>query len=81
MATVSDTKSMNDANDRDPYNNNSYGTLVDQGYVEVELPILDVRDFNDRVIREYEDGTGDKQLPAEMAVARSVVPAGTATLR
>ena len=52
MASVQDSNSgMNDANDRDPYNNNSYGTLVDDGYISVDLSILDVNDFNDRVIR------------------------------
>jgi ferredoxin len=81
MATVSDSKSMNDANDRDPLNNNSYGTLVDDGYKQVKLPVLDVNDFNERIIRAYEDGTAEKQLPADLSVARSLVPAGTATLR
>ena len=80
MATVN-PPSMNEANDRDPHNNNSYGTLVDQPYVDVELPVLDVRDFNDRIIRGYEEGTGDKTLPADESVARSIIPAGTATLR
>ena len=37
--------SMNEANERDPYNNNRYGTLVDCGYKLVTLPILDVRRF------------------------------------
>ena len=81
MATAPDTKSMNDANDRDPYNNNSYGTLVDDAYKDIKLPVLDVKDFNDRIIRGYEDGTAEKQLPADLTVARSLVPAGTATLR
>ncbi len=81
MATVSDDKSMNDANDRDPFNNNSYGTLVDDGYKRVSLPVLDVTDFNERIIRAYEEGTAEKQLPADLSVARSLVPAGTATLR
>ena len=35
-------RSMNEANERDPYNNNCYGTLVDRPYVEVKLPVLDV---------------------------------------
>ena len=48
--------SMNEASDRDPYNNNSYGTLVDSGYKRVTLPMLDVDDFNNRTIRAYEDG-------------------------
>ena len=76
-----DIRSMNEANDRDPHNNNSYGTLVDRPYVQVDLPILDVNDFNERIIRGYEDGTGEKGLPADLSVARSIVPAGTATLR
>jgi len=81
MATVTENQSMNDANDRDPFNNNSYGTLVDDGYKMVKLPVLDVTDFNERIIRGYEDGTAEKELPADLSVARSIVPAGTATLR
>lgn len=91
MATA-EKPSMNDANDRDPHNNNSYGTLVDKGYKEVELPVLDipscgatpvldVTDFNDRIIRGYEAGGAEKSLDADMSVARSLIPAGTATLR
>ena len=45
--------SINEANERDPYNNNSYGTLVDQKYKLVNLPVLDVNDFNERIIRGY----------------------------
>jgi pyruvate/2-oxoacid:ferredoxin oxidoreductase beta subunit/NAD-dependent dihydropyrimidine dehydrogenase PreA subunit len=73
--------SMNDASPRDPHNNNSYGTLVDRGYIDVKLPVLDVHDFNERIVRGYEAGTGEKELPADLSVARSLVPAGTATLR
>ena len=51
MATAELPRSMNDANERDPYNNNCYGTLVDGPYLQVTLPVLDVHDFNDRVIR------------------------------
>ena len=81
MATIPDRPSMNEANDRDPHNNNSYGTLTDRDYLTVNLPVIDVDDFNERVIRGYEDGSGDKQLPADVSVARSLVPAGTAVLR
>jgi len=81
MATDAKSTSMNEANERDPYNNNSYGTLVDDGYKQVKLPILDVNDFNDRIIRSYEDGNAEKALPADLTVARSLIPAGTATLR
>ena len=71
MATADLPRSMNEANDHDPYNNNCYGTLVDRPYLEVKLPVLDVHDFNDRVIRGYEEGHGEKDLPADLAVASS----------
>ncbi len=73
--------SMNEANERDPFNNNSYGTLFDAGYKKVSLPVLDVEDFNERIIRGYEEGWGERDLPADLSVARSLIPAGTATLR
>src|SRR3954464_5935055 len=81
--TAAPTKlpSLNEANERDPYNNNSYGTIVDSGYKLVSLPVLDVNDFNERIIRGYEEGYAEKQLPADLSLARSLVPAGTATLR
>jgi pyruvate/2-oxoacid:ferredoxin oxidoreductase beta subunit/NAD-dependent dihydropyrimidine dehydrogenase PreA subunit len=82
MSSVTEkTTSMNEANERDPFNNNSYGTLVDTPYKYVSLPVLDVNDFNERIIRGYEEGTGEKELPADLSVARSLIPAGTATLR
>ncbi len=74
-------KSMNEASAKDPFNNNCYGTLVDQGYKMISLPVLDVADFNERIIRGYEEGYGEKDLPADLTVARSLIPAGTATLR
>ena len=76
MATVPDTQSMNAASDRDPFNNNSYGTLVDSGYKRVSLPILDVDDFNERVVRAYEDGSAEKHLPADIHLV--IAPKGTA---
>ena len=81
MATAEKPGSMNEANEQDPFNNNSYGTLVDSGYVPVELPVLDVKDFNERIIRGYEEGDAEKSLPADLSVSRSLIPAGTATLR
>src|SRR5213080_4681297 len=82
IATNGATKpTMNEAHERDPFNNNSYGTLVDSGYKLVSLPVLDVNDFNERIIRGYEEGWGERDLPADLSTARSLVPAGTATLR
>src|SRR5437660_12581137 len=73
--------SMNEASEQDPFNINSYGTLVDHPYKMINLPVLDVNDFNERIIRGYEEGWGETGLPADLSVARSLVPAGTATLR
>src|SRR4051812_29405405 len=80
-ASATKPPSMNEASDHDPFNNNSYGTIVDGKYKLVHLPVLDVTDFNERIIRGYEEGTGEDELPADLSVARSLVPAGTATLR
>ncbi|MBT4866102.1 MAG: thiamine pyrophosphate-binding protein [Planctomycetaceae bacterium] len=81
MSTAETPASMNEAGDHDPFNNNSFGTLVDDGYKQVSLPILDVNDFNDRIIHSYENGTAEKGLPADLSLARSLIPAGTAALR
>jgi pyruvate/2-oxoacid:ferredoxin oxidoreductase beta subunit/NAD-dependent dihydropyrimidine dehydrogenase PreA subunit len=80
-ATAVRPPSMNEASDKDPFNNNCYGTIVDAPYKLVSLPVLDVTDFNERIIRGYEEGYGEKDLPADLSVARSLVPAGTASLR
>src|SRR5436305_6751501 len=81
MTTTEKPPSMNAASDKDPFNNNCYGTCVDSPYKLVSLPVLDVADFNERIIRGYEEGYGEKDLPADLSVARSLVPAGTASLR
>src|SRR6476469_8646976 len=81
IASAEKPPSMNAASDKDPFNNNCYGTLLDSPYKQVKLEILDVNDFNERIIRGYEEGYGEKDLPADLSVARSLVPAGTAALR
>src|SRR5919197_383103 len=73
--------SLNEATDKDPFNNNCYGTTVDRAYKMVSLPVLDVEDFNERIVRGYEEGYGETELPADLSVARSLIPAGTASLR
>ena len=80
-ATLLNAPSMNAASEKDPFNNNCYGTLVDRPYKAVSLPVLDVMDFNERIIRGYEEGYGENELPADLSVARSLIPAGTASLR
>ena len=55
--------SMNEANERDPFNNNSYGTLVDSRLQARQPAVLDVNDFNERIIRGYEEGCGERICP------------------
>ncbi|MBL7014331.1 MAG: thiamine pyrophosphate-binding protein [Candidatus Marinimicrobia bacterium] len=43
--------------------------------------ILDVQDFNERIVGAYNNGTADDGLPADATTARSLIPAGTAGLR
>lgn len=81
MTTATSKPSMNCATEIDPFNNTCYGSIVDTDYKVISLPVLDVRDFNERVIRGYEEGWGERDLPADIGVARSLVPAGTANLR
>ena len=81
MSTDQSLPSLNEASDGDPFNTNSNGTIVDSGYKQASLPVLDIIDFNERILRGYEDGTAEKSLPADLSLARSLVPAGTATLR
>ena len=69
IATPSAGPSMNEATEKDPFNNNCYGTLVDRPYKMVHLPVLDVTDFNERIIRGYEEGYGEQQLPADLSLA------------
>jgi pyruvate ferredoxin oxidoreductase beta subunit len=40
-----------------------------------------VDDFNTDVMSGYRSGLGDRQLPADLAVARSIIPPGTAATR
>jgi pyruvate ferredoxin oxidoreductase beta subunit len=81
MVATSPGPSLNEASAKDPFNNNCYGTIVDRKYKTVSLPVLDVADFNERIVRGYEEGYGEMELPADLSLARSLVPAGTASLR
>ena len=72
---------MNEASERDPFNNNCYGTLVDRrlqaGHAADPRRGRLQRPHHPRLRR----GLGEKDLPADLSLARSLVPAGTATLR
>ncbi len=42
---------------------------------------IDIQDFNDRILRYYNEGTAEYGLEADESVARSLVPAGTGAAR
>lgn len=46
-----------------------------------DVDIVDVEAFFERVIEGYNEGWGDSQLPADIQLARSIMPAGTAAKR
>lgn len=54
--------------------------LLDSFLFELDIDGY-VDDFNRRVIGAYQEGAGSVSLPADLGVARSLVPAGTAALR
>src|SRR6185295_3246980 len=43
--------------------------------------VLDVKDFNDRIVGAYNDGSAELGLPADNSTLRSFIPAGTGILR
>src|SRR5437773_2469828 len=49
--------------------------------VPITQDVLDVQDFNERVVRAYNDGTAELELPADHSTLRSFIPAGTGILR
>jgi len=54
--------------------------LIPAGLLALDVEAY-VDDFNARVIGAYEKGTGSQELPADVGVARSLIPPGTAALR
>lgn len=49
---------------------------------ETKTPfLLDIEDFNKRIVGAYNNGTAELGLPADVDVARSFIPAGTGALR
>lgn len=54
---------------------------VEELIEDVRVNIVDVEDFNSRVVGAYEAGTAEKGLEADVQVGRSVIPAATAAFR
>lgn len=50
-------------------------------WVKGKTPLLDLNDFNDRVVGGYNAGTGETGLPADISTARSLIAPGTGALR
>ena len=55
-------------------------TFADSHLIELDLDKY-VDDFNGRVIGAYQEGKGSAVLPADLGVARSLIPPGTGALR
>ncbi len=55
-------------------------TYADSHLIELDLDKY-VDDFNRRVIGAYQEGKGSAVLPADLGVARSLIPPGTGALR
>jgi pyruvate/2-oxoacid:ferredoxin oxidoreductase beta subunit/ferredoxin len=55
-------------------------TFADTYLIDLDLDKY-VDDFNRRVIGAYQEGKGSAVLPADLGVARSLIPAGTGALR
>src|SRR5205085_8302030 len=48
---------------------------------DIRANVVDVDDFNERVVGAYNSGLAERGLPADDQTARSVIPAGTGALR
>ena len=48
---------------------------------DITANVVDIEDFNERVVGAYNSGLAERGLPADTMTARSVVPAGTGALR
>jgi pyruvate ferredoxin oxidoreductase beta subunit len=48
---------------------------------DIQKNVVDIEDFNERVVGAYNDGTAEKGLEADDQVARSIIPAATGELR
>jgi len=56
-------------------------TTLEARLEDINFNVVDIADFNERVVGAYNNGTAEKDLEADDQVARSVIPAGTGALR
>src|SRR5690349_24600803 len=50
-------------------------------FEDIRANVVDIADFNERVVGAYNSGIAEKGLPADDAIARSIIPAATGALR
>ncbi len=48
---------------------------------DIQTNVVDIADFNERVVGAYNTGLAERGLPADDQTARSVIPGGTGALR
>jgi pyruvate/2-oxoacid:ferredoxin oxidoreductase beta subunit/ferredoxin len=54
---------------------------MDARIADFHANVVDVADFNERVVGAYNDGSAEKGLAADFHSAKSIIPAGTGALR
>jgi pyruvate ferredoxin oxidoreductase beta subunit len=54
---------------------------LEERIADIQSNVVDIADFNERIVGSYNKGTADKGLEADDKIARSVIPAGTGALR
>jgi ferredoxin len=57
------------------------GTAFESGRTPLHETLVDVARFNDEIVGGYNTGTAEKGLPADLDIARSLIPAGTGAFR
>src|SRR5215468_4350263 len=60
---------------------NEFDVPVEELIEDIRINVVDIEDFNNRVVAAYESGTAEKGLVADDQVARSIIPAATGALR
>ena len=50
-------------------------------FQDIQANVVDIADFNERVVGAYNSGLAERGLPADDQSARAVIPAGTGALR
>src|SRR5436309_11958620 len=59
----------------------TFDVPVEELAEDIRINVVDIEDFNSRVISAYNDGTAEKGLEADDQVGRSIIPAATGAFR